>query len=821
MSQQLYSGDNHIFYTESGSSNVYLSAPPGQNLIIQGNTATLPALGSGHIFVGNGSNIAADQPMSGDATIDNTGVLSLASTGTAGSYSVPMTITTDSKGRVTSVSDYLAAGHIIIGNNSNLSSAVNVTGDISIDQYGNATLVGSGVSAGTYGSSSSIPILTIDSKGRCTSASTIGTSLLSLFLPSGDILLGDAYNYSHAVSMTGDITISNTGVTSLNSTGVTAATYGSTTQVPTFTTDVKGRIISASNTTFSIPGSVALTNGKFWIGVGGGAAESSYTLPVSIGTNQLLYSTGSTTVTGLASSPNSILVSGSGGAPFWNGSLPLSVSTTIYAVGTITSGIWNSNIINSTYGGTGVNNTGNTLSYSNNISFSSSGPVSLTLPLSGTLLTNALTSGSLFIGNSSGVATATTITGDATISSSGVLTLSTVATAGTSIPTSLTINAKGLVTSISNSLTAGNIITGNTVNNAFSFAVSGDLSMLYGAFTLNTVNGGVGTFGTSTATPQITVNAKGLITAISSTTHSGVGLALTTNKIWIGNSSLSAESAFTLPASTTINNLLYSSAANTIGNLTTQNNGVLVTNGSGVPSIGTAITTSWGSAAAPTYSFSNSTSTGIYSSLTGLCDISAGGVQVLSTYSGAGGCSQVNIGRSAYTGSPISSGGDYLQLRSDCYNNGSTLVGRNGLTLYHSVGFVGGSSVPLHIAFNNNLGATVGMIYQNSTSTVTYSTTSDYRLKTNVQNITNGLDTINQIRPVTFNWTGCNTPDSGFLSHEVQAVIPQAVIGAKDAVDSTTGKIIPQMLDETALITYLVAAVKELAARIVILEAGA
>ncbi len=56
-----------------------------------------------------------------------------------------------------------------------------------------------------------------------------------------------------------------------------------------------------------------------------------------------------------------------------------------------------------------------------------------------------------------------------------------------------------------------------------------------------------------------------------------------------GSSAAPAWSTATWPASTTANQLLYSSAANTVGGLTTGNSSVLVTSGSGVPSLATAI----------------------------------------------------------------------------------------------------------------------------------------------------------------------------------------------------------------------------------------
>ncbi len=64
-------------------------------------------LADGHIYVGNASNVASGVPLTGDATIANTGVLTLASTitaGTAGSSSSVPTITFDAKGRLTAVS---------------------------------------------------------------------------------------------------------------------------------------------------------------------------------------------------------------------------------------------------------------------------------------------------------------------------------------------------------------------------------------------------------------------------------------------------------------------------------------------------------------------------------------------------------------------------------------------------------------------------------------------------------------------------------------------------------------------------------------------
>ena len=91
------------------------------------------------------------------------------------------------------------------------------------------------------------------------------------------------------------------------------------------------------------------------------------------------------------------------------------------------------------------------------------------------------------------------------------------------------------------------------------------------------------------------------------------------------------------------------------------------------------------------------------------------------------------------------------------------------------------------ISFKNGSGTHFGSISQN-TPGVTYGSNSDYRLKDNVQDFTNGINLIKQLRPVTFNWNELSGFDTtltqrGFLAHEVQEVEPGAVVGDKDEMD--------------------------------------
>ena len=62
-----------------------------------------------------------------------------------------------------------------------------------------------------------------------------------------------------------------------------------------------------------------------------------------------------------------------------------------------------------------------------------------------------------------------------------------------------------------------------------------------------------------------------------------------------------------------------------------------------------------------------------------------------------------------------------------------------------------------------------------------------------------------------------NTVLSGFLAHEVENILPQAVNGIKDAVDEE-GNPEYQGIDHSKLVPLLVKTIQELEARIKVLE---
>ena len=77
----------------------------------------------------------------------------------------------------------------------------------------------------------------------------------------------------------------------------------------------------------------------------------------------------------------------------------------------------------------------------------------------------------------------------------------------------------------------------------------------------------------------------------------------------------------------------------------------------------------------------------------------------------------------------------------------------------------------------------VGEITVSTTST-SYVTSSDYRLKENWQPMSGSIDRLKNLNPVNFAWKVDGSRVDGFLAHEAAEVVPEAVTGEKDAVEA-------------------------------------
>ena len=126
----------------------------------------------------------------------------------------------------------------------------------------------------------------------------------------------------------------------------------------------------------------------------------------------------------------------------------------------------------------------------------------------------------------------------------------------------------------------------------------------------------------------------------------------------------------------------------------------------------------------------------------------------------------------------------------------------------------------------NASGTLVGGI-TNDGSNTTFATSSDYRLKENVDYTWDATTRLKQLKPARFNWIAddTNTLMDGFIAHEVSSIVPEAVRGAKDATRTEIDEdgdeqtfIEPQGIDQSKLVPLMVKTIQELEARIKTLE---
>ena len=134
-----------------------------------------------------------------------------------------------------------------------------------------------------------------------------------------------------------------------------------------------------------------------------------------------------------------------------------------------------------------------------------------------------------------------------------------------------------------------------------------------------------------------------------------------------------------------------------------------------------------------------------------------------------------------------------------------------------------GTSSASMARFGNSNGF-IGSITTSGTATA-YNTSSDYRLKENVNYDWDGTTELKKLKPAKFNFKAdTDTTVQGFLAHEVSSIVPEAITGDKDATNED-GSINPQGIDQSKLVPLLTKALQEqqatieaLTARIVTLE---
>jgi hypothetical protein len=184
------------------------------------------------------------------------------------------------------------------------------------------------------------------------------------------------------------------------------------------------------------------------------------------------------------------------------------------------------------------------------------------------------------------------------------------------------------------------------------------------------------------------------------------------------------------------------------------------------------------------------------------------------------GSERMRIDSSGYTliGTTSQLGGANNQLNIKAADIANTAY---GIAIQNAATSTGGR----FINFVNSSNTTNGYISQTNSTTVAYTTSSDYRLKENIKPLQNALDRVSLLKPVTFTWKESNDIGEGFIAHELAEIIPDAVCGNKDDIDNN-GNPKYQGVDTSFLVATLTAAIQEqqtiindLKARIETLEA--
>ena len=124
---------------------------------------------------------------------------------------------------------------------------------------------------------------------------------------------------------------------------------------------------------------------------------------------------------------------------------------------------------------------------------------------------------------------------------------------------------------------------------------------------------------------------------------------------------------------------------------------------------------------------------------------------------------------------------------------------------YTSAGNTTNANTQIRFINGNGL---VGNVTVSGSSTA-FNTSSDYRLKENVDYTWDATTRLKQLKPARFNFkVDADTTVDGFLAHEAQAVVPECVTGTKDEVDGD-GVAVMQGIDQSKLVPLLVKALQE------------
>ena len=233
----------------------------------------------------------------------------------------------------------------------------------------------------------------------------------------------------------------------------------------------------------------------------------------------------------------------------------------------------------------------------------------------------------------------------------------------------------------------------------------------------------------------------------------------------------------------------------------------------GVTQLSDVIRTGKGTQALPAYSFTDDTNTGIFSHGTGnsgrlgiSCNNNLSALFFNEGFTVGTGTAEVNIGMGDNTETGFAVGADGQRVRISSSTEGHFLVINSETS----------STSNVFTSFRLN-GEVIGRIMQATSSTVTYSTTSDKRLKENIVDIKDALLTLLKLKPKQYNWKKDVNKKSehGFIAQDLleDNVCDYAV--SYDKQEDQYG------LDYSRLVTIAIAAIQELSMKVSKLESKA